>query len=857
MRITKPLKLGLFHRTYSIADSHRFVVKPVVFFDLLNPQTVIPETEGWRRLMSVMPQQQAFDEAMPKASAEMLVLADAYSPDGVPVTELAASIAVGDTAKTLKIIGNRIWLKKWLRRKPSKPVPFTNMPITWERAFGHPGLNENPVGQGGLSQGASGETLVALPNIEYPDAPLSSPRQTVPPAGFGPLSPLWAPRTNSNALFDQTYADRVFPALPADLDFARFNMAPEDQRLSTLTGQEKFSLTNLHAQQPHIEGQLPQYAPRVFVQSGADFVEMGMTPETVWLMPSVNIGALIFCGEQEVGQRYAQLEVDNLMLAYESVGGAQRDVEDYQQILVQRTDPKTGLSHALDESQLSPLPSAALQAQHKQEHAAEVARVNAVRTRAWQTQKAAVEAQHDVTVPEDSAPKPIDPRLVVAPEAVARRDYSMLPSIDYAQEQQAAATEQIAQARAAAPDSAPQGTMSPEQIQQLALSRTRDEQYAAQQLPENFAQDRSDAPSREEINRLELSGLAAALSPKPISFLKAQDAGAVLREAVMEIMHSRGSLAFRDFTGADLSALDFSNQDCQGSIFECANLSTCSFQGANLTGASFVGAQLSGCNFAKAELARSNFSAAKGTNVSFVGANMTDQVMMYGSELTSADFTGAAVSKWVVVNSKLQGAEFAESNIQRLTCMNSNLNASTVSQCSIDASLFADCNLRYTHWSNVTAHRWVILNSHLQLSHMENSSLQRCQIAGDTWVTAATFSASNFTNSGLRSLVGTGVSFQSTKFRQADLGMANFPAGNFSSVVMTDCLANESNYSLSNFSDALLTKTTFGGSSFAGADLTKTDFYQSDVLLADFDNANIADAKNVLRTKLDRLAHAS
>ena len=120
MKVIKPLKLGLTHRTYGWQGAHRFAVKPILFFDLNDPQRIIPEAQAWQRLMAELPQHQVFDEGMPKASPEVLLHGNAWTPAGSPVTKLQVTLSLGQMSKTLQVIGDRIWQKGFLSRDSSQ-----------------------------------------------------------------------------------------------------------------------------------------------------------------------------------------------------------------------------------------------------------------------------------------------------------------------------------------------------------------------------------------------------------------------------------------------------------------------------------------------------------------------------------------------------------------------------------------------------------------------------------------------------------------------------------------------------------------------------------------------------------------
>lgn len=856
MKVIKPLKLGLTHRTYGHQGTHHFAVKPILFFDLNDPQRIIPEAKAWQCLMAELPQHQVFDEGMPKASPEVLLHGSAWAPGGNPVTKLRVKLSLGQMSKTLQVMGDRIWQKSFLSRKATEPVPFNNMPLTWQRAFGGQQYATNPVGQGALSQGETGETIVALPNVEYVGQTLTSPKRAVEPAGFGPLNVLWEPRTVADPQFDQAYMDSTFPALPDAMDFARYNMAPEDQRLMTLTGAEQFSLTNLHSNFPVIEGSLPAYRPRVFIRCAGKMEEIAVQPETVWFLPAANMGAILYCGERTVTRRYAQLELSELMLSYEGMYDAPRELDYYQHVLQLRTDQETGFAHVTDESQLSPLKTQEQQQAQSQEHAAYVAELNAVQDQQWQAQKTAFAEEHDMAIADEHRPPPIDPRSVIAPAAVQSGDYSLAPVAEVAKEKQQQAQRKIAEGKekqAASEHSATPPSISEDEVLADAMSKTRDGQIGPQNLPKDMPTTRGDIPSREQIDRLILKGRAKATAPQPISFRKAVEAGQALREVVLQRQQDGADMTYRDYTGADLSNLDFSNTDLQGSIFECANLQSCSFAGANLHGASFVGATLDLTSFRGANLSQSNFCGARGEHTNFAQADLSGGVLAQNAYLGLADFTGASIDAASFIDSELPCADFYQASLASSTMMRTDLKGCVFEETTIGTTIFLDSSLQRSAWTDVSAERSVILNSQMQLANVQGGTWQRCQVAGGSWLTGATFANTGFSNTGLRSAQGTGASFNGSAFKGCDLAMTSFPTASFVGASTTDCLANDSDFRGADCTGAVLTSSSFADSDFSEAQLRDASFYQSDVLLARLSDANYADASDIMPTKLQRL----
>lgn len=842
-----------------MSEDHHFCVKPVLFFDLSNPRSILSEPEGWQKVMSVMPQHQVFDEAMPKGRPEILVVGKAYSPSGKPVSMLEAGFKLGEIEKKLSICGDRIWQKnRWWGYRQSPPADFTVMPLTWERAFGHTGNAENPIGQGRLSLGDSGETIVALPNIEYPNARLKSPTGKCQSAGFGPIDTRWAPRSTHDVAFDQDYFDRVYPGLPESLSFERFNMAPLDQQAEKLSGSEAFALWNLQPERPELVGQLPGYSPRVFTDEQGVFEEIPVTLQTVWFFPEINLGALIYCGTRVVDSRYAQMQLSSLLMAYEDQMGPTRSVAEYETILRQRTDSETRSLHALDETQLSPIPSAELQAWRAEQHTNEVDRINRLNQSTLDKYRSTMAAEHGIKVVDEEKAPTIDPRLVVSPDAVERRDFSLVPAHEYMQEKVKESEGQLNEAREKARSEETAVVISEQEVVDMALARTRDQIYVAS---ESNLQAAKDANNESQLNsgeliKLEFQGLALALSPQPISYRKASDAGEILRQAVSLSQRNGESMAIRDFTGADLSGFDFSGADCTGSIFECANLEDCSFVGASLQGASFVGAKLSRSDFSKALLKDTNFSRAVGEDVSFCEAELSGRVLVFHARLIAADFSEAILSGMVIQQSDLIAADFYGAKLDQVMSSNSDFSCSRFVDSTLETCAFNDCRLVQTEWSGVKAHRGVFLSCELQLSYFDQLDFEKCQLAGDTWLTGTSFIQSQFRHCGFRSSAGAGMVFVDTVFRDSDVAMVDFPYIRFESSALVDCLANDSNFSFGVFASSSLIRTSLIDSKFIDVDFQETDFYQSDVLLTQFDGTDISGAKNLMPTKLKRLEHA-
>ena len=111
MRVTKPIKLSLLHRTYQYRGENHFAASMFTMFSLTEPERVYPENELWQILASVLGRDGMLDAAMPKARAEYVVLGSFHAPGGKKVPAGEASVRIGGLKKRLNIYGDRYWKK--------------------------------------------------------------------------------------------------------------------------------------------------------------------------------------------------------------------------------------------------------------------------------------------------------------------------------------------------------------------------------------------------------------------------------------------------------------------------------------------------------------------------------------------------------------------------------------------------------------------------------------------------------------------------------------------------------------------------------------------------------------------------
>jgi hypothetical protein len=166
------------------------------------------------------------------------------------------------------------------------------MPLTYERAYGGIGFQDNPLGRGA---GGSDER----PNLRDPRDP-----QRV--ACFAPISPSWPARKRLLRADVRKGLERPIPELPGDFDWSYFQAAPLDQRIPRLQGGEHLLLAGMHSAFPEIYSRLPRFeAVARFSGHTADPTEVHPVPlvaDSLWIDAEAGRVTLTFRGSVPVAR---------------------------------------------------------------------------------------------------------------------------------------------------------------------------------------------------------------------------------------------------------------------------------------------------------------------------------------------------------------------------------------------------------------------------------------------------------------------------------------------------------------------------------------------------------------------------
>lgn len=253
------------------------------------------------------------DFALEKRLTDVLVVGRAIAPGGLRVTELPVSLEVQGKTKTILVIGERRWLRTFGSIHPCDPVPFAEMPLTFDRAFGGmddsegahaPSVEEhNPTGVGFHShrEGKQVEGM-PLPNLEHPKQRLTSFRDRVKPVGFGCIGRNWKPRIDYAGTYNQYWRDEVAPFLPADFDNHYFQSAPVDQQFPLFKGGEVIRCVHM-AVHALVEYHIPPHRiPVNFGFMDGDVTRFGVL-DTVILEPHLRLAMLTWRASIPLGKK--------------------------------------------------------------------------------------------------------------------------------------------------------------------------------------------------------------------------------------------------------------------------------------------------------------------------------------------------------------------------------------------------------------------------------------------------------------------------------------------------------------------------------------------------------------------------
>jgi hypothetical protein len=244
-----------------------------------------------------------------KPRPEVVIRGAAMAEGGRPVRQIEVGLAGLGIVKRAVVSGDRFWERRLAGIEPSPPMPFVEMPVIWDRAFGGSDASHDQVSRHGselrnlvgvgfhLNSDVGSIVGQPLPNIEHPDQPMRSWSDQPTPIGFAPVGRGWRPRIEFAGTYDERWMNERLPLPPEDFDERYFQSAPLDQQVSTLSEGTSFCCLNLNYGGRFVTRMPPLTVPVRFIFNGR-VESRTVTADTAILEPTD--GRLILLGRASV-----------------------------------------------------------------------------------------------------------------------------------------------------------------------------------------------------------------------------------------------------------------------------------------------------------------------------------------------------------------------------------------------------------------------------------------------------------------------------------------------------------------------------------------------------------------------------
>lgn len=673
-------------------------------------------------------------------------------------------------------------------------------------------------------------------------------------------------------------------------------------------GDEELLIENMHPEQPRIEGRLPGLSVRVLVTQwtgrgprpapapaipaapahpagphpispfptgpfhtasssagarpapspfleGDRFIEIPMRCDTVWLFPSIGMGAVLFHGAIPVAEDDAA-DIVHLVAACEDPA-APRPVEHYRRALALRLDKDRGALRDMSDSDLMPPKESGVQANLRLSdfdvgrwtRSENIAMKRARKGQERQLEQARARLLAEGLDPKDYGvaelpPAPEEPPLDDL-DALAEYMESQMAGVDEqrtslerraeeAREQarkafaemgkdfdaemaraekegggppKFSAVEHLARLSAMAADAAAEGVAAPEMERHLADPRTWEEIKA------------------QEDGLREMYRKFAHLQPAAAAMDSASsDRVRVLVELARD---NDESLAGRDFTGARLAGMDLRGIDLSGAFLEGADLSGCALAGASLVNAVLARADLRGAGLEGAQLTGANLGGAD-----LSGARL-DDAEMSGCVLARASLSGARLPR-----ARLEGADWLEARpgavdlsgaaLGQGTFLKVDLSGARFTGADLSDATFVECQLDEADFSEARMVKTTFVGCRGASVAFRRADLKQAVFVHGSLFPEADFSGAALDRANLRGTLLEGARFDGAALDGADLSECDASRASFDEARMRGGLLirtrlAEASLRGADLMDALASKTRIAGADFSGASLYRAD----------------------------------
>jgi uncharacterized protein YjbI with pentapeptide repeats len=840
MKICKSDDMAFIFKSFSAGGKDFLSVAACAFFSLDLKETqerLAPEQEMWPVIEASLGKNEIFDFGVPKRRAEFLVYGSCFSPE--PVKGVEIRVVVGNTSKSLDILGNM----HWTVLGTSDSEPFTVMPVDYPHAFGGEGFAENPFGKG-LNPDKEGVT--PLPNIQDKNCPMGSCGDRPDPAGFAAYPMTWPQRMQYFGRIDENYLIESWPNFPNGTDPEYFNAAPPDQRIEGFfTGNEKIEIHNMHPQQPLLKSMLPGLRARIFVhmmeKDNEVFREIIARPETLWLFPDKERGILLFRSSTEITDEDFD-DVLHCFAGWENLSDEPKPIDYYYKLFLEELNPSLPAEAATE----APSPQDTFQEKLPGAHAEESVRPElAVIMKDAQELEAKATAQLKKLglTPEDALKKYFPQSAAGGAISIAELEQMIIEMDKHTKgmmQKYNISEKDVIKILEPKPQPAP---MSVDEMvagfRKAGIVRPdlEDQLKEAERIGKEAEKGLDDLKKKSEE-----AAKAAEDRKQPAADVPSEPAAAAktltAEEAVERYKTSR------DLRGLNLAGLDFTGLDFTGADFTGGILEKTVFKKGKLDDAVFAKTRLIGADFNGASLKRSHFTEAIAADTFFENSTLTE------SDLTGADFTGANFRKTDLTGSVVTGAIFENSNMEEVVACNINAGNAIFTGANLSDGDFTEAYLKDADFSNTVLSFTSFMKVKAQGINLSGAKGEQTFFAyalldGSRADKSTIFTDARFGNAFITRSCWEGAKLERAQMMAAVLDESDFSRCGFQSAILAFATARKTNFSKADLSNANLSAINLFKGSLRKSILTRADLKYSNLFGVDLYKAKLGKTRLV------------
>lgn len=853
MRIVKPLRLSLLHRTFENVGKPVLTVTAMLTFRLDAPKALQQEVVLWKAVTKSAPNG-VIDEFMPKTRGELLVFGSAHTgaePKPMQVVRFAVTRGEG---KEQKVLGGRELLvfgdRAWGLSAATEPRPFTEMPLVAERAFGGEGFEDNPVGRGIGMTTIDGLEAHLLPNVELRSEPVTSRRDRPRPALLGPLDVMSKERVKRRGTYDRTWLETRFPYFPEDFDWEFFNVAPPEQRIDGFfDGGESLSITGMHPEHATLTSTFPPAVVRAFVERKkrpGHAEEVPLKIDTIIAMPSMMLGVMLFRGTTPVEEDDAH-DIRTLIAGVDGIGEL-REASHFMRISKLREDLTEFHAELLEDSTL--LPSWFVEpdmleegwndmAEHVQIEHLRRKRGQAVVDKQTAEARERVEAEVEKAMAVDHLPEKYQgtAREKLDEAALREKLLAAIPKIDLMGGPNVPTKlGEVPQAMARAR----------EELEKAQKDLKEREAKGEEEMRQRFAEIREARAKhgQEEVeldyDKLKKQALIDAAGPPKNSAVRQfdkmrEEIERIAQEHAVDVSAQRAELekidrarlveldelalkGYRSFghTSIEPPAM-LSPEDSASRVqFALSRLA----QGESLEGFDFTGADLSGVDLSGAKLGRALFESARFAGANLAGCDlrgaMLGRATLDGGDFSRADLRDANLSRSTFAGARFDGARFDKSQ-----WFESNLAGGSFRGASINMSTFVKATFGEVDFKGAKLTMTTLIEGDLSGSSFEEIEADQLTFM-KVKLDRVSFKGAKLTRTTFIQATGEEVSFDEIKVdRMATLDDSSFPGATFRRAHMRQACLRTTNLAGADFTEADAETCDFSGADLSNGKLYK------------------------------------